>query len=118
MRTLGSSEDHSPSGVYAGSPLLHSPHQPLSATALTRRERIALALERIFVGAKLDPDRRTFELEVLAEHVAQVALVGIWNVLYLIAMNDDDRRIAAALMCIAELDAAHPNHVRFTEVKV
>src|SRR5690606_22041313 len=86
-------------------PLLHSLHQPLPTTALSRRQGIALAFERILVGAEFDAYRRAFESEGLAEDVAEIAAIGVGDVLHLVAVHDDDRRVAAALVCVAQLDA-------------
>src|SRR5690606_32315724 len=65
-------------------PLLHSLHQPLRTTALSRRQGIALAFERILVGAEFDAYRRAFESEGLAEDVAEIAAIGVGDVLHLV----------------------------------
>src|SRR5437868_5782555 len=83
---------------------LHPLHQALAGAYLARGELVAFALERVFVGAEFHAHRSAFEAEVLAEDAGEVAPVGIGDVLDLVAMDHDDRRVAAALVRVAQLD--------------
>src|SRR5580692_10099648 len=61
-----------------------------------------LAQVRIAVGAVLDEDRRCEQVVGLAEHVRKVAGVGGGDRGGLVAVYDDARRIAAALVGVAQ----------------
>ncbi len=51
-------------------------------------------------------DRCTHDLERLAIVVDKITLVGVWQILDLIAVNDDARRVVSTGMSILELDPA------------
>src|SRR5690606_7838409 len=57
----------------------------------------------ILRGLEFDAQGRAGELEVLAEPPFQEALVGIADVFERIAVDDDDRRVLATLVRIAQL---------------
>jgi len=65
----------------------------------------ALAIVGIGVGAVLDDHRRRKEIVGLAEHVGEVARVGIGNRCGLVAVDHDARRVAPTLVRVAQLDA-------------
>src|SRR5512138_85153 len=83
-----------------------SPDQALALAALPGRERIALALVGVLVGPKLDAHGRAFEVEALAKYVTEIAAIRVGHVRRLIAVDDDYRRVAAALVRITQFDAA------------
>src|SRR5690606_993154 len=60
----------------AGSRLADVADQAATATQLPLGERVALALIGILVLAELDPERRSDQLEALAEEILQVAPVA------------------------------------------
>src|SRR5919108_6487556 len=60
---------------------------------------------RVAAGAELDRERRADELERLAEVALEVALVGGRHAVERVAMDDDARRIDAALVRVAQLRA-------------
>jgi hypothetical protein len=64
---------------------------------------LALA-ERIGIPAELHHHWCGIQIEGLAKHIGQVAAVGIWHALDLVAVHDDAGRIAATLMDVAQLD--------------
>src|SRR5260221_1617156 len=80
--------------------------QPLALAHLTRRQGISLAGERVLVAAERDAYRRAHQIERLAIDIDQIAAVGVRHVIGLIAVDDDDGRIAAALVGVTQLDAA------------
>src|SRR5260221_5187256 len=87
-------------------------NQPLALAHLTGRQGISLAGERVLVAAERDADRRAHQIERLAVDIDQITAVGIRHVIGLIAVDDDDGRIAAALMGVKQLDAAAPDQRR------
>src|SRR4051812_46888047 len=92
---------------------------PLSTSSLLARARLAFPLvlapappplaylaapfERIAAGAQLDAERRTRELEFVAEVPLEVAPVGVRHAVDRVAVDDDARRVEAALVRIAQL---------------
>src|SRR5438128_2134198 len=54
-------------------------------------------------GAKLDAHRRSDQAELAAEKSFEVALVGVRDPIERIAVDDDARRVDAALVRIAQL---------------
>src|SRR2546422_9335478 len=56
-------------------------------------------------GAELDAHRRSGKLESVAEESFEVALVGIGHAIERVAVDDDARRIDAALVRVAQLGA-------------
>src|SRR5882757_1016144 len=56
------------------------------------------------VRAEVHGDRRRVQVEGVAIHVGEIAPVGIRHRYRLIAVNDDARRVATALVSVAQLD--------------
>src|SRR5580658_10580451 len=90
---------------------LTAPGGCLAPLAINLRAHALVTLVRIGVGAVLDGHRCCKQVIGLAKHVGQIARVGIGNRRRLIAMDHDARRIAAALVRVAQLDAP-PAHQR------
>src|SRR5439155_14606150 len=63
---------------------------------------------RVAAGAELDRERRADELECLSEIALEVALVGRRHAIEGVAVNDDARRVDAALVRVAQLRAHQP----------
>src|ERR1051325_6024732 len=57
----------------------------------------------IAAGAQLDAERRAGELESVAEVALEVAPVGIGHAVDRVAVDDDARRVDAALVRVAQL---------------
>src|SRR5690606_10968048 len=93
--TAFSSPSSSPSSFDHSAPL----------AALPCSEPVAPVLEWILIRSELDAHGRALEPEMLPEDIAQIATIRIGHVLDLIAVHDDDGRIASALMCVTQLDA-------------
>src|SRR3982751_1156601 len=68
--------------------------------ALARLLRVGIA-----AGTELDGERRADKREGVAEVAFEVALVGIRHPVERVAVDDDARRIDAALMRVAQLGA-------------
>ena len=79
--------------------------EPLAFAHLARRQLVAAPGKGVRIGTEFDPHGRARQPERLAEVVLEVAPVGIRDVLRLVAVDDDDRRIASALVGVAQLDA-------------
>src|SRR5215468_10501799 len=75
--------------------------------AHTRRARIALV--GVGVRAVFDEYRRGKQVVCLAEHVGEITCIGLGHGGCLVAMDDDARRVAAALVRITQLDPS-PAH--------
>src|SRR5256885_9442493 len=75
--------------------------------ALARRLARLLGV-RVTAGAKLDRERRADELERVAEIAFQVALVGGRHAIERVAVDDDARRVDAALVGVAQLRPDEP----------
>src|SRR3569833_2630517 len=83
-------------------------YPPLTPTALdlTRGERIFLVGIRVLAALEFDAERRALEAQRRMKAVDEIALVGGGHGLRLRAVHYDERRIAAALMGVTQLDAA------------
>src|SRR6188508_3174269 len=90
---------------------LAAPHQAVALALLARRELVATAGVRVFVGAELDTHRRPLEPEHPPEVVLEVTPVRVGHVLGLVAMYHDHGWVAAALVSITQLYAP-PAHQR------
>src|SRR5688500_4178020 len=60
---------------------------------------------RIAPAAKLDAHRRARQLERVPEVALEVALVGLGHMVERVAVDDDARRVDAALVRVAQLRA-------------
>ena len=69
-------------------------------------EFIAAPGKRVRILTKFDTHRRALQPKRLTVRVDEVAAIGFRHLQHLVAVNDDDRRVAAALMGIAQLDAS------------
>ena len=78
--------------------------QTLSTPLLPRCQRVLLSLVGVVAGLELDVDRGTDDSQRRPESPDQVAPVVVGDQIRLIAVNDDDRRVGAALMGVAKLD--------------
>src|SRR5690554_6116453 len=82
--------------------LLGAPQFPL--LGLLAVAGVRHGVEGVLAGTELEAHRRAADLEHLAEGVGQVAAVGLGQRLGLVAVDHDDRRVAAALVGHAQLD--------------
>src|SRR5574344_685197 len=80
-------------------------HQTTTLADLALGQLVLLALERVFPLLELDMDRGTHDLQRLAVVVHEVTLVRVRQILDLVAVNDDARRVITTGMGILELDA-------------
>ena len=92
--------------------LLRMPHQPAALLFLAIGKDVFSAGEGIFPAFEDDTDGSAGEVENLAEGVFEITAVGIRHVLGLVAVDNDGRRIGAALMGVAQFDAAAADHRR------
>jgi len=94
-------------------------HQTLTFAFLAIGEDILPTFVGVLTCFEFQPHRRSDQLEFLAEVIEQITPVGAGYGFRLIAMDNDQRRILAALMCVAQLDTPPPdqgglmNHYRF-----
>ena len=79
---------------------------------LSWRALVASSGERIVLAAEIHAHGRAFQLERLAVAIDEVATVVLGRPLGLGAMDHDDRRVAPALVRIAQADAPTANERR------
>ena len=89
---------------------LHMPHQTALALDLASGEFVFPSLEGVAAGLEFNPDGGAAQLHGRTERIGQVALVGGRHAFGLVAVDNYDRRITPALVCIAQLDAAALYH--------
>src|SRR5215469_14947898 len=61
---------------------------------------------RVVSHLELYPERRSLKLKGLGKKMFQIADIALWNVGQGCAVDNNDGRIVAALMCITELGAS------------
>ena len=81
-------------------------HETAALADLAVGELVLLALVGILAGAELDDQRAALQLQCLAEAADEKTLVACRDGLGLVAVDDDARRVLAALVGVAQLDAA------------
>src|SRR5205807_4414521 len=86
------------------------PSPPLRVLLLG--ERPLAPLERILARAQLDAKRRAPELERLAQRILEIALVRPLDLVQRGSVDDDDRRVRAALVRVAQLRPEAPGERR------
>src|SRR5262249_20417522 len=90
--------------------LVQAPLTLLHHGLLGRGGLLLVLVEGVGTAAELHPHRRALQVEGLPEHTHQVALVGVRRAVQLVAVHHDHRRVAPALVGIAQLDAAARHH--------
>ena len=83
--------------------------QPAAFRHLSRCQLVLAAFVGVRSGLEFQSQRCPVEFQDLAEAVDQIASVGVGHIGGLVAVDDDDRWVAAALMGITQLDAASMN---------
>ncbi len=73
-------------------------HQTHTLSLLARRELVASTLVRIITGLEHHTDGCSLKMKHLAKAICQIPAVRIGQPFGLIAVNDNDRRIASSLM--------------------
>ena len=68
------------------------------------RVRLLIA-EGVFAGVELDAQRCSLQAEDFTEAVFKVAPVGVGNLVQRVAVDDDQRRVASALVGVAQFGA-------------
>lgn len=86
--------------------------ESLALSFLSRREAVSLAFIGVLAGSQLNTYRRAKEIKCLAKCVDQIACVGGWQPLGLIAVNDDQGWILAPLVGITKAYSSPPDHGR------
>ncbi len=81
-------------------------HQAALLVDLAVGEGVLLALVRVLTALVLDADRRTDQLQHAAVGVLQVTRVRLGNLVGLVAVDHDQRRVGTTKVGIAQLDAA------------
>src|SRR3984957_2954562 len=84
--------------VHGASALLRFPDQAAALLHLSFRQFVLSTGKRIFVFAKFDSDRSTFELEAFAEKILEITPITVAYAFRAAAMDHNSRRIAAARM--------------------
>ena len=79
---------------------------------LPRSQPVAFTRKGVTAGLKFQPDGRASQTKNLAKPVNKVLTIATGQPVGLITMNNNNRRIAPTLMCIAELYAA-PTYYRW-----
>src|SRR5687768_3266313 len=79
-----------------------APRVALTGAPLARRQLVAPACERIVFAAEVDAHRCPLEAERFAEGVHEVAAVVLGRALRLRTVDHDHRRIAPALVSVAQ----------------
>jgi len=80
-------------------------HHPLALGNLPWIEFVLLVFIRVVAAPEFQLDRRAFYTQGFAESGNQKTLIGRGDVFSLIAVDDDGRRVVAALVGIFEADA-------------
>ncbi len=92
--------------------LLHKLHHALLAIDLPVRKLVFLACKGILAGTKLKPNGRADHIQMFAKGLFQIAFIARRHFVRLIAVNDDNGRIVATRVGIAELDSPPVYHGR------